>query len=193
MCGHRVCVYTGKASEGWATVTVETICRVTVSPEKLEVSSFVGQQGRHSIGCRAVPGSPQSRPPGSGPAGQRGGGRAQSPVLGKVCCHCYSGDLTRTCSAQSPACLPSATLSLWVSRSHGSQAIPTPSRPCDRQAVPQCPSPSRGVAWPQGAPRSSSLGIVPQTGSLWGTQTAGALQTALRGLQFCRLGHTPRS
>lgn len=78
-------MYTGKASEGWATVTMETICRVTVSPGKLEVSSFVGQQGRHSIGCLAVPGSPQSRPPGSGPAGQRGGGRAQAPALGKVC------------------------------------------------------------------------------------------------------------
>jgi hypothetical protein len=80
-----LCVYTGQASEGWATVTVETICRVTVSPGKLEVSSFVGQQGRHSIGCRAVPGYPPSRPPGSDRAGQRGGGRAQAPALGKVC------------------------------------------------------------------------------------------------------------
>lgn len=120
-------------------------------------------------------------------------GERRPQLWGKSVRLCYSGDLTRTCSPQSPARPLSATLSQWVSRSHGSPAIPTPARPSDRQAVPRCLSPSRGVAWPQGAPRSSSLGIVPQTGSLWGTQSAGALQTALRGLQFCRLGHTPQS
>lgn len=77
-----LCVYTGQASEGWATVTVETICRVTVSPGKLEAQTGLANVAE---------------------------GERRPQLWGKFVRHCYSGDLTRTRGTQSPALPPSAT------------------------------------------------------------------------------------
>lgn len=136
---------------------VVTICRVTVSPGKLKVSSFVEQQGRHSIGCRAVPGSPLSRPPGSGRAGRRGGGRAQALALGKV----YPPRLQRGFDqdVQGPEPSPPAqrySLAMGKSRPRISGHPHTLPDPATGRAVPRCPSAFLGSGLttesPPGAP-----------------------------------------